>query len=296
MSDFNEDLADQDPRFSDLKSKDQPDKLSSLPVDPPPPVASQPTSPSAQQSVQSQKSPPLKSTPSSPDDLLAEAKVLSNLPIGSPELLSNKEQIPDLEKLKEGGANFKSTAGLFLLAIFLVIVSGTGGYFLGKNSSVQTTANLPSETAVWPSLSPQAAMSPTPTPPAEPLAIGDEVKLTSGLTLVLERVWLDSTYAKSKTALPTKVQVNVEVTFSNKESSAMSYTPSQFLLKDSKNLEYSPVNSASSEYKPLTLGSLLPGGSIKGGVSFVVPKEEKIFKLTYEEAEIIFSLSTQIQT
>ena len=240
----------------------------------------------------------LKGTPSkSPEDLLAEAKVLSNLSISSQDVPPQGQEASSPSVSKSEGGSLGHAIGLFLAVIILIIVSGTGGYFLGKNSSVPTAANnsgaLP---AVQPSMSSQSTVISTPSALPEPAAIGDEVKLASGLTLVLERAWIDSAYSKSKAALPTEAQVNVEVTFTNNESLAMSYTPSQFSLKDSKNLEYQSVTSTSKEYKPLALGSLLPEGSVKGGISFIVPKGEKAFRLIYEDAEVIFSLSTQINT
>jgi len=145
-----------------------------------------------------------------------------------------------------------------------------------------------------PSSSPAASVSPSPIPSQlpspSPASVGDEIKLASGLTLTLDKVWLDSVYAKSKAALPDKVQVNVQVTFANSQANALSYTPTDFILKDLQDLEYKTVLNASKEYKALTLGSLLPGATIIGGVSFIAPKTEKSFRLVYEDAEIAFSL------
>ena len=244
------------------------------------------------------KASPFSQKSKSPEDLLAEAKILSNLSISSQEVTSQGKEASSFNGSKSGGGGLGQAMGLFFAAVILIIISGTGGFYLGKNSSVQTVSNNSGVPATnEPAGSLQSAAEPTPTPLLEqPDAIGDEVKLTSGLTLILERAWIDSAYSKSKTALPTEAQVNVEVTFTNNESVAMSYTPSLFLLKDSKNLEYKPVAGTSGEYKPLVLGSLLPEGSVKGGISFIVPKGEKAFRLIYEDAEVIFSLSTQINT
>ena len=228
----------------------------------------------------------------SPEDLLAEAKALSNLSIEVPPPQGKKT--PNLDIPQSEGVSLRGLSGLLMGAIILVVISTAGGYFWGKNSVVQSgVANSEASPTIQPS--PQNRVTPAPSP-SGPVAIGDEVELASGLTFVLERAWIDSAYSKSKAALPAETQVNIEVTFTNDQSQAMSYTPSQFSLRDSENLEYKPASTATKEYKPLVLGSLLPGGSIKGGVSFVVPKEEKTFRLIYEDAEVIFSISTEIDT
>ena len=282
MPDFNEDASGNgDPRFPDLNPKSEPDDLGQVPVDPPPPVT-----PGLDVTEKAAVS---SSSPKTPEELLEEAKVLSSLPVNSEESISAKEKISDLEKDKTDGSK-SSPIGLFLAAIFLVAISGTGGYFFGKNSTGQKTV-LPSAT---PSSQPAVNVSETPSPSAIPsplpAALGDEIKLASGLTLMLDKTWLDSAYAKSKTALADKVQVNVQVTFANSESNALSYTPTDFILKNLQDLEYKTVLNASKEYKALTLGSLLPGATITGGLSFIVPKNEKNFKLIYEKTEIEFSL------
>ena len=271
MPDFDKDLPeDQDPRLPNLNIKKETNELEGVPVDPPP----EPISPQPPQSK-------------TPEELLEEAKALSSIPVSSGESISAKEPIPDL-KQDETGSSKLSPIGLFLAAIFLVAISGTGGYFLGKSQS-RAALPLPS-----PSSSPAASVSPSPVPSQlpspSPASVGDKIKLASGLTLTLDKVWLDSVYAKSKAALPDKVQVNVQVTFANSEANALSYTPTDFMLKDSQELEYKAVLNASKEYKVLTLGSLLPGATITGGVSFIVPKDEKNFKLIYENAEIEFTL------
>lgn len=263
MSDFDKDPAkDEDPRFPNLSPKGESDDLGQVPVDPPPPPVT-----------------PQSSRPKTPEELLEEAKTLSSMPISSGE--------SDLKPDKSDSSK-PSPIGLFLVAFFLMAVSGAGGYFLGKSSS---GAVLPSPT---PTSQPAVNVTPTPSPSPlllpSPAAVGDEIKLTSGLTLTLDKVWLDATYAKSKAALPDKVQVNIQVTFANKETNALSYTPTDFLLRDSQDLEYKVVLNASKEYKPLALGSLLPGATITGGVSFIVPKAEKSFRLVYEDAEVEFSL------
>src|SRR3990167_2242638 len=280
MPDFDKDSSQSgDPRFPDLNPKDQLDDLSQAPVAPaPPPVTPQ---------SEAIEKPPTPLVPKTPEELLEEAKALSSMPVSSGESIAAKEKISDLEKDKSDGSK-SSPIGLLLAAIFLVAISGTGGYFLGKSQS-RAALPLPS-----PSSSPAASVSPSPVPSQlpspSPASVGDKIKLASGLTLTLDKVWLDSVYAKSKAALPDKVQVNVQVTFANEEANALSYTPTDFMLKDSQELEYKAVLNASKEYKVLTLGSLLPGATITGGVSFIVPKDEKNFKLIYENAEIEFTL------
>ena len=282
MLDFNKDSnQSEDSRFPDLSPKAESAELGGVPVDPAPPVT-----PPSDESGQTAAIP---SGSNTPEELLAEAKTLSSMPISSPEPSSGSQGLPDIEIPKTNTPNFLSVIFLLLGAIILVMVSGAGGYFVGKSQS-QVTSLATSSPAVF-EPTPTPLPSPTPTPPAT-VGIGDEVKLESGLTLMVEKVWLDSAYAKSKAALPDKVQVNVQVTFANEESNAFSYTPTDFRLKDSKGLEYKALLNASKEYKPLVLGSLLPSANVTGGISFVVPKTEKSFKLFYEGAENEFNIST----
>src|SRR3989338_3163524 len=273
MPDFDKDLPeDQDPRLPNLNIKKETNELEGVPVDPPP----EPISPQPQQSK-------------TPEELLEEAKALSSIPVSSGESISAKEPIPDL-KQDETGSSKLSPIGLFLAAIFLVAISGTGGFFLGKGSTGQKTILPSTAPSSQPAVNVPPTPSPSPLPSPSPASVGDKIKLASGLTLTLDKVWLDSVYAKSKAALPDKVQVDVQVTFANEESNALSYTPTDFILKDLQDLEYKTVLNASKEYKALTLGSLLPGATITGGLSFIVPKNEKNFKLIYEDAEIEFTL------
>ncbi|KKS04899.1 MAG: hypothetical protein UU56_C0002G0039 [Candidatus Curtissbacteria bacterium GW2011_GWA2_41_24] len=273
MPDFDKDPPeDQDPRLPNLNIKKETNELEGVPVDPPP----EPVSPQPPQ-------------PKTPEELLEEAKALSSMPVSSGESIAAKEKMSDLEKDKTDGSK-SSPIGLFLAAIFLVAISGTGGYFLGKGSTGQKTILPSTAPSSQPAVNVPPTPSPSPLPSPSPAAIGDKVKLASGLTLTLDKVWLDSAYAKSKAALPDKVQVDVQVTFANEESNALSYTPTDFILKDLQDLEYKTVLNASKEYKALTLGSLLPGATIIGGVSFIAPKTEKSFRLVYEDAEIAFSL------
>ena len=282
MPDFDKDPnQSEDSRFPDLSPKAESAELGDVPVDPAPPV----TPPSGETG----QTAAVPSGPKTPEELLAEAKTLSSMPISSPEPFSGSQELPNIEYPKTTTPNFLSVILLLLGAIILVMVSGAGGYFLGKSSSPQVA--LPSPSASNPpaaSISPSSVPSPLPLP--SPAVVGDKISLASGLTLTLDKVWKDSAYAKSKAALPDKVQLNVQVTFANDESNALSYTPTDFMLKDSKELEYKAVLNASKEYKPLALGSLLPDASVTGGVSFVVPEAEKIFILSYEKAEVLFNI------
>src|SRR3990167_1425740 len=135
------------------------------------------------------KASPFSQKSKSPEDLLAEAKILSNLSISSQEVTSQGKEASSFNGSKSGGGGLGQAIGLFLAAVILIIISGTGGFFLGKNSSVQTATNNSSPIATTePSMSSQSTViSATPLSSPEIATIGDEVKLASGLTLVLER-------------------------------------------------------------------------------------------------------------
>src|SRR3989344_7961572 len=141
MPDFDKDPPeDQDPRLPNLNIKKETNELEGVPVDPPP----EPVSPQPPQ-------------PKTPEELLEEAKALSSMPVSSGESIAAKEKMSDLEKDKTDGSK-SSPIGLFLAAIFLVAISGTGGYFLGKSQS-RVALPLPS-----PSSSPAASVSHSPAP------------------------------------------------------------------------------------------------------------------------------------
>ena len=187
-----------------------------------------------------------------------------------------------------GEAKSSPLALTVAVSLLLIVIAGTGGYFLGRNSVTTTPEATQSSAVVEPSPTPLLSPSPTPTPPAT-VGIGDEVKSNSGLTLTVEKVWLDSVFAKGKAA-STQSQINVQVIFANKETIPGSYTASMFRLKDSKNQEYKVFLNASKEYQALSSGAVLSGETTKGGISFVVPKAEKSFRLIYENAVIEFSI------
>jgi hypothetical protein len=195
------------------------------------------------------------------------------------------------------GKGFSGTILLVGLAILSVIFL-VGFLVYREKSLVQTAISTPTSSPV---LTPTVTSSPSKIPTE--FKIGDEVKLNSGPMLSLKRAWLDVEFSKmiSESTEAAKLYegkklLNVEVSFTNKESIAASYKATPFRLKDSKDQVYQVRLRASKEYSPLAEGPLLSGETVRGGISFLVPSEETHFKLMYENAIISFSLNSGTQT
>lgn len=174
------------------------------------------------------------------------------------------------------------------LMMLLIIIAGMTGYFLGRQGREAQEEKAAVTVSPSPVLSPSPVVLPSPI--LTGAKIGESVVLASGLTMVVNRFWLDSAFLRNKNSPSDKAQVNVELTFTNKEETPKSYAPTFLLLVDSKQIEYQPVFGVSKEYKSLPGGVLLAGETVKGGASFITARGEKNFQLIYENASIQFAL------
>lgn len=131
----------------------------------------------------------------------------------------------------------------------------------------------------------------------------EDVTVKSGITLNLEEARYDQTYEKQKKE--SKIyyeknasqsayldsdyfknsQLNLKISLNNLTNKAVSYSPSSFRLKDSDDIQYV----ANYEGEKQVYG-LNPAEKTKLNLSYIVPTNEKMFRIIYENAVIEFTL------
>lgn len=196
--------------------------------------------------------------------------------------------MPELEN-QQTSTSTKSTEGIHLnytqVLVIIVIITiilisvGWAAYLLGsgKLQSENQNAQITNEEQQEPSEEKKSSN----------VLLGEEVKVNSGLTLVLEKAERDEQgKVATQSSLVSQSELNLLVSFTNKDSIAGSYAPSKFKLKDAEDRLYfsDPVGSK------LLSGPLNPGETVRGNIQFKVPSDQHDFKLIYENATVVFSV------
>lgn len=208
-----------------------------------------------------------------------------------------KTQSLDFDDQSKQARVIKISRTNFIGVVLLLIVLFAAGLFLAysfgqTNGKSSTTALEKKETPVKKE-----------EPGVQTVGINEEVTVNSGITIKLEEAMYDKAYEQQKNESKSYYEKNasqsaylesdyfknsnliIKVLLDNQTKKAVSYSPSSFRLKDSKDVQYV----ASFEGDKQVYG-LNPDEKTRTSLSYIVPTTEKSFRLIYENAVIEFTL------
>lgn len=206
--------------------------------------------------------------------------------------------VVDLDKSAKQSKIVKIPQTKLIIAICATILLFIAGLVLAYNTG-QTNGKSSNAAALEKKETPKEKEEPG----VETVGINEEVTVKSGITLKLEEAKYDEAYEKQKNESKSFYEKNasqsayldsdyfknsnltLKVLLQNKTKKAVSYSPSSFRLKDSKDVQYV----ASFEGEKQVYG-LNPDEKTRTNLSYIVPTSEKSFRLIYENAIIEFTL------
>lgn len=224
---------------------------------------------------------------------------ISNSPLSQEEIKPNTaKSVIDLDKTasKADSVSFKKSKAYTLgsLLLLVVLLALFTSYYLGSQNS---------KTA--PVIEKKSENKDTTQPNVKNVGLNEEVTVNSGVTITLDSAKYDKIYESQK-----QEQLNLyknsasqsaylqsdyfkqsnlilSVNLVNNTKKSVSYNPSSFRLKDSDDVQY--VSSGNEGDKTFVSG-LNPSEKTKLNLSYIVPSNQKSFKLIYENAIIEFSI------
>ena len=157
---------------------------------------------------------------------------------------------------------------------------------------------------------PTPSPTPTPTPTAQQKStvsseLNKYLKTNSGVSVALISFGIDEKYEKQKEEYKKKLEaeatisgrtadtseidknkkLGIRVGFTSEVEGTATYNPARFRLKDGSNNQYN------TQFKdPLRIYSVKQGETTEYDLSYLIPKDEKSFRLIYENVEINISL------
>ena len=222
----------------------------------------------------------------------------NNSPIENPPSTGAKTQVLDSNEVPPQLKMVKISKTKLIVAILVVVLLFIAGLFLSYNLG-QTNGKSSNSAALEKKETPAKKEEPG----VQTVGINEEVTVNSGITLKLEEAKYDETYEKQKNESKSFYEKNasqsayldsdyfknsnliVKVLLNNQTKKAVSYSPSSFRLKDSKDVQYV----ASFEGDKQVYG-LNPDEKTRTSLSYIAPTSEKSFRLIYENAIIEFTL------